>query len=375
MMWLLAGGYCFILWLVFDKLRLLRLSLPIAIIAGSVGPALILMFLFCAQYYHPCAQTIHVFQEIVPVVPQLNRPGRVTKVDVEPNVPVKAGDVLFEVDKVPYEKSVERLTAALAEAEQGVEVADSSVEIARSAIERGKADLEYMTRERARMEKLVPSGAASPEELEQVLTRYQRASVALQQSELTLQQQINAVDVARSRVTQAKTMLDDAQYDLEQTVVRAPAAGYVTNLQLQPGMLVGGAGALPVMSFVSDRKGDQRGIVVAMFAQKNYLLIKPGQYAEVVVNGYPGRVFSGRVETVIDVTAAGQLSASGELPKDTGSSVPTRFAVRIRLDDGDSLRLPAGASGQAAVYTEHVSVAGIPIMFVMRAQSWLKYLF
>jgi len=52
-----------------------------------------------------------------------------------------------------------------------------------------------------------------------------------------------------------------------------------------------------------------------------------------------------------------------------------RFAVRIKLDDGDDLRLPAGTQGSAAVFSGRVQIAGVIRMAVMRANSWLNYLF
>lgn len=38
-------------------------------------------------------------------------------------------------------------------------------------------------------------------------------------------------------------------------------------------------------------------------------------------------------------------------------------------------RLPAGVHGAAAVYTDNMQIAGVPIMFVIRARSWLIYIF
>jgi membrane fusion protein (multidrug efflux system) len=95
MSWILASLYCGLLWLVFSKLKLLKFSLPLAILAASVGPTLIIALLFCAQYYHPFTSTARVFQQVLPVVPQLRQPGRVIEIAVEPNVPIKAGDVLL----------------------------------------------------------------------------------------------------------------------------------------------------------------------------------------------------------------------------------------------------------------------------------------
>lgn len=373
MMWLIGGFYCFVLWLIFDKFKLLRLSLPIAIVAASIGPALILSLLFCSQYYHPYSSKVIAFQKVIPIRPQLAEKVRVTRIAVQPNSPIKKGDVLFEVDTSPYDKAIANLLAAVDQSIQGIEVAKASVAIADASVKRAKGDLEFMSRERARQKELLPNGAITQEEYEDTLTRYQQAASALDQSEATNKQSRLSVQVSEAKLRQAQTSLEDARYDREQTTIVAPADGYVTNLQLQIGMLVGGALSQPVMSFVQDRTEEEQGVVIALIDQKNYLLVKQGQYAEVIMNSYPGQVFTGRVQNAIDVSGSGQLTASGALPEMLGTSAATKFAVKIVLDEGKSLRLPAGSNGQAAIYTEHVPIAGIPIMVVIRAQSWLRF--
>lgn len=375
MMWLLAGAYCLVLWLVFAKWKLLRLSLPIAILAASVGPGLILALLFCAQYYHPFTTDVRVFQKVVPIVPQMKQAGRVTKVVVRANSPVAAGDMLFEVDKQPFQLAVDRLEAALAEAKQSVTVAKTAVTIAEASLKRAEADLTYWTGERDRQQKLIAKNATSQRELEQTQARYEQANSAVDQATGAIMQANLAVDAAKSRVAQTEASLADAKFDLEQTTVVAPSDGFVTNLQLQPGALVGGPGATAVLSFVQDRSEAERGVVTALIGQKNFLLVKADHYAEVVLDGYPGRIFTGRVATTIDITGAGQLTADGNVPEDFGKGPPARFAVRIKLDAADNLRLPAGASGMAAIYTDNVPIAGLPVMVLLRMQSWLKYLF
>ena len=154
--------------------------------------------------------------------------------------------------------------------------------------------------------------------------------------------------------------------------MRAPCDGYVTNLQLQPGAIVSAAAS--VMPFVCDRDENNRGVVVATFMQGPYLSIKPGAYAEVVFPMYPGRVFPGKVLTTVDLASEGQLTVTGLFP---GIEAPhnARFAVRIKLDDADDLRLPAGTQGSAAVFSGTVQIAGVIRMAAMRVNSWMNYLF
>ena len=127
------------------------------------------------------------------------------------------------------------------------------------------------------------------------------------------------------------------------------------------------------MDFALDPHEATHGILVASFGQKNFLKIKKGQYAEVALNGYPGRIFKARVLSKIDVSGAGQLTERGIVPTELLESEATSFAVRVRLDDRDGLRLPPGSQGQVAIYTEEMQISGIVVMFIIRTQSWLHY--
>lgn len=373
MSWLLGGVYCGLIWLVFAKLKLLRLSLPIAIVLAAAGPLMIVTLLICAQYFHPYTSNARVFQEVVPIAAQLRQPGRVTEVVVEPNQKVAVGDVLFKVDPIPYENTVAQLKAALEEARQGEQAAVASVALAEASLKRAESNLDYATKDRDRTTQLLESKAISKEEFDASSNRYDVADASLNQAIAALTQARLSIDVAKARIQQIESQLASAEYDLSQTTVYAPGDGFVTNLQLRPGMIVSGANA-SVMSFILDSSESNQGIVVAAFDQKNFLRIKPGNYAEVALFGYPGEIMTGRVVNTIDISGDGQLQASGVLPADLGSGPPTKFAVRIKLDRGDELRMPGGSQAQVAVYTSDVQIAGIPIMFLIRANSWMRYL-
>jgi multidrug resistance efflux pump len=374
MAWLFALVYCGLIWLVFAKLKLMRLTLPIAVLAASVGPLLIVTLLLCAQYCHPYSTSAKVYQEVVPIAPQLNQPGRVIEIAVKANQPIKKGELLFMVDPVPYQNAITLLTATLNEAQQSQRVAEAGIDLADASKARTKANLEFATRARDRSQPLLESNAISQEDFDNVMNRFVEADAALRQADASQSQSRFAVELAKAKIAQVESQLADAEYDLAQTRVTAPEDGYVTNLQLREGSLVGGPSSATVMSFIREKSEETRGVVVAAFEQKNYLLIKPGQYAEVILNNYPGQILKGRVLNTIDVSGAGQLAISGNVPVDQGPTPPTRFAVRIRLDKWQELRLPGGSQGQAVVYTKNVVISALPVMFILRMQSWLQYL-
>lgn len=373
MMWLIGGAYCLVIWLVFAKWRLLPLTLPLAVLLASIGPLLILSLLFCAQYFHPYSSSAIAFDRTIPIVPQVSKRVPVTSINVQPNTPIKKGDVLLELDRAPLQAEADNATAAVNQAKSRVDVAEATVTTAQATVKRAKADLAYFTNKRKRDAGLVEDGVVSQEEFEQTLAAYQQAASTLDEALAAEQQAKLGIDLAKTELRQAEVSLKDALYDLEQATVLAPADGFVTNLQLRVGAPVGGLGFRPVMTFIEQRSEDDRR-VVATFGQKNFLLIEPGQYAEVILKSYPGRVFRGRVEQTIDIVGQGQLFISDDLPEELAAGEPARFAVKIKLDDANALRLPGGMRGQAVVYTDNVQVAGIPVMFLLRVNGWLNYL-
>jgi hypothetical protein len=78
---------------------------------------------------------------------------------------------------------------------------------------------------------------------------------------------------------------------------------------------------------------------------------------------------------VSDAISQGQVQASGSLidPQD-GSKSRGRAVVRFVFDDDvTSYQLPAGSSGQVAVYTDHMAALAIIRRILLRMKSWLNY--
>jgi multidrug resistance efflux pump len=369
-------AYMALIWLVFDKLRLIPLSLPLALILAAVGPIFAFYVIVSMNNFHPSSSDARVFQRVVQVVPHITAPGRVLDVVAQPNAPMKKGDVIFTVDPQQYQFDVNRLEAALAAAEQSVPQLKSSLDQASAGVEKANVQLNLAKAEFERQielfEKKVIAQAAldrSERNLQSAEQAVAGAQAAEDRARLAYQSNIGNENTA---VAQVRQQLAQAKYNVEESVVRAPCDGYATNIQLVPGAVVSAAAS--VLPFVCERDEGNLGVVVASFMQGPYLRINEGDYAEVVFPMYPGQVFPGKVLTTIDLASEGQLSASGLFPSAAAPGT-ARFAVRIKLDDADTLRLPAGTQGNAAVYTGNVQIAGVIRMALMRMTSWTNYLF
>src|SRR5262245_66413884 len=127
MQWPLFLGYAAVVWLIFVKLKLIRLSLPIAIVLAAAGPLIFFYVLWAMNFYHPGSSDVQVLRRVVQIAPRTSKPGRVSEVIVRPNDPVKKGAVLFTIDPKPFQFDVERLKASLAASQQGVSELQASL--------------------------------------------------------------------------------------------------------------------------------------------------------------------------------------------------------------------------------------------------------
>jgi len=170
------------------------------------------------------------------------------------------------------------------------------------------------------------------------------------------------VEQRQADVDKLKGQLLGAKYNLDQTVVRAPADGYVTNVGLMKGARVANLPLSPVMAFI-DTTETTVGVEIAQIYTR---YIEPGQPVEVTFKIFPGQVFKGKVDAVLQAMSTGQILA-------TGTAVTPRqltaapFVVRVKLDDPKlAASLPAGTAGDAAIYTKRIKPSHIIRKVILR---------
>jgi multidrug resistance efflux pump len=135
--------YVLFVWLVFFKLRLLQFSIAWGIVTVLVGLHLLLIFVIGLRFVTPYSTDAKIIQHTIQLIPRLPEPTLVTAVLVEPNVPVKKGQPLFQFDRRLYEYKVEQLQAQLAQAKQNVGVLKANVEIAEQEVAKAKSEQAY----------------------------------------------------------------------------------------------------------------------------------------------------------------------------------------------------------------------------------------
>lgn len=369
---LIYVSICYVIFKAF-KIPVNQWSLATSALGGIIGITLLLLVM---NYNHPFTSNARIYFTVTPVLPTVK--GRVVEVPVQTNAPLKEGDELFRIDPKPYQYVVDQKKASLAEAEQNVKQLKASLDQATAASDRANAQLQLAQQTYDRqvelLEKKVVAQATVDTATRNLETSRQTLTGARAEEErarLAFVSNIGGVNTAVARLT---AELADAQYDLDQTVTRAPGAGFVTQVALRPGMYVIPQPLRPVMVFVNTDERDK--VMGAAFQQNSLQRVKTGDEAEVAFDAVPGRVFKGKVRLVIDAIATGQLQPTGVLVDYGAVTSSGRALAVIDIEDKlDGYQIPLGAAAQVAIYTEHWEHLSLLRKILLRMRSWENYIF
>ena len=369
---LIYVSICYVTFKVF-KIPVNQWSLATAALGGIIGIALLLLIM---NYNHPFTTNARIYFAVTPVFPSVR--GRVIEVPVQANVPLKEGDVLFRVDPKPYQYVVDQKKALLAEAEQNVRQLKASLDQATAGTEKANAQFDLAQQNYDRQAELFQKRVIAQATLDtytrNLETARQSVTGAKAEEERARLAYSSNIDGVNTTVARLSSELADAQWDLDQTVTRAPAAGFVTQVSLRPGMYVVPAAFRSVMVFVNTDTRDQE--FSAAFQQNSLQRVKAGDEAEAAFDAVPGRVFKGKVRYVLDAIAAGQLQPTGGLV-DVGTRTAGGRALAVIdiTDDMTPYQIPLGAAAQVAIYTEHWHHVSLLRKILLRMRSWQNYIF
>jgi multidrug resistance efflux pump len=397
---LLLAIYSAFVWLIFIKLKWLPWNTGTQVIVVTIPVVGLTALILALNVFAPSSHDVRVIKYVANISSQVR--GRVVEV-ADGNTPMRKGDVLYRVDPTPYQLQVNALEAQLAntvgssrELEEQLSGSVSQVASSKSAIEQAtsrvaqaSAELELATRRSAQNRELVAKGAGNRFDLEQADTNLRNAQSALDSARsaeaqsrsawgqsLAGERQIRQRMGAKSngewaQIAQTRAQLEQAKWELSQTVAYAPANGTPINVQLRPGAMVAVLANTPSLSFVEDEF-----TVVALFDQNELTKVKAGDEAEIVLETLPGEIIKAKVESIIWAQGQGQSVNSVALPQ-TGVAGPpsARFPVKLTVDPKfREVFFAAGARGGAAIYTEHGEMIHIIRKVILRINTKVNYL-
>ena len=281
--------------------------------------------------------------------------GRVSEVLVRADEQVARGAVLFRIDPELYKLALDQAEAELDQTRQRVEALRAEFREAKSEMKEAEDRVNFYEAQRQRQKMLADKGVGRAFVFEEADANADasrtRVTVANQKMHRALAQLGGDPDItsaAHPMVRERVAARDRARVNLEHTVLRAPAAGIVTNFDLQPGEYV--AVGTVVFSLV----GTEDTWVQANFKETELTYVKVGQRATIHVDMYPDTEFKGQVISIGGATGAEFAILPPQNATGNWVKVVQRLPVRIRIDAAPgALPLRAGMSVVADVDTEH----------------------
>ena len=283
--------------------------------------------------------------------------GKIEKVVVREGQRVNEGDTLFEIDPVPFRLALQQAQANLATAKTNYDTLKSNIQIYGQMGDLAQQGVDLKRRDVDRKTSLVKSNFGSQLDLDNSTTGLVTASAQLellkQQVSTAKNQLLGNPDLPLEQFPPyalAKAALDQAQRNLDHTVLRAPMNGIATQVDsIQLGRFV--AAGTPVFSIIDTSKP----WVDANPKESDFTYVAVGQPVTIDVDAFPDHVFKGTIGSLSPGTGAQfailpPQNATGNFVK-----VVQRVPVRIYFDDNDKMvqKLKAGMSSYVSIDTNH----------------------
>jgi membrane fusion protein (multidrug efflux system) len=327
---------------------LLLVVLPIVALIGGV-----VLYLSGGRYV--TTDDAYVGAQKVLITPEIS--GKVATIVVREGQHVRAGDVLFNIDPVPFRLALQQAKANLDTARTTYDNLVSNLKIYGQMVDLAQQGVDFKQRDVERKASLVKSNAGSQLDLDNSATSMVTARAQLelikQQISTAKNQLLGNPDLPLEEFPPyalAKAVLDQAQRNLDNTVLKAPIDGTATQVDnIQLGRFVT-AGA-PILSVMDDAKP----WVDANPKESDFTYVTVGEPVTIEIDAFPDHVFKGTVGSLSPGTGAQfailpPQNATGNFVK-----VVQRVPVRITLDPNDKMvgKLKAGMSSYVSIDTGH----------------------
>jgi membrane fusion protein (multidrug efflux system) len=256
--------------------------------------------------------------------------GKVVRVAVNDNQQVKKGDLLIEIDPADYRVQVDKASADVRVAKNEADGETSEAPVAQAAVQRARAGAEQATSDLARGRALFNKEVISREQFERIETAEKVAAAQLLEAQEALRRTMAVAGLSggdsQAKVHQKRAVLAESELKLSYTRIYASSDGFITRRSVEQGNVVQVGQPLMALVPLSD------AWITANYKERQLTHIRPGQKVEFSVDAYPGRKFTGRVDSIM----AGTGAAFSLLPPEnaTGNYVKVvqRIPVKITID-------------------------------------------
>ena len=334
---------------------LLLVVLPVVVAIGGIT-----FYLHGGRYVG--TDDAYVGAQKVLITPDIS--GKIGKVVVKEGQTVQQGDVLFEIDPVPFRLAVDEARAQLMQAQTTYDNLRANIKIYGDMLNLAQQGVDLKQRDVERKQALVKNNYGSQLDLDNasnaLVTSGSVAQYVRQQLSTAKTQLLGDPDLPLEKFpayAEAKAKLENAERNLNLAVVRASMGGVATQVeQIQLGRFV--TAGTPVFSIIDVA----HPWVDANPKESDLTYVTEGQPVTLEVDAFPNHVFKGKIGSLSPGTGAQfailpPQNATGNFVK-----VVQRVPIRIYFDENDKYvrKLKAGMSVYATIDTGHQrSLAGL----------------
>ena len=284
--------------------------------------------------------------------------GIVKTVEVHDNQHVQAGQVLYRLDDRPFQLALQRADAQLGIIRNDIDAQKANYQDIQTQIRQAQNDVDYFNTELHRSQELLNAHVAS----QAVFDASRRSVLNAQQKLVSMNRQLAGVAANLSgnpdspvdqqpRYRQAVAERDEAQRQLDHTVIRAPFAGVVTNVPaIAPGKYLQ-ASMTAFFLVASDHVW-----VDADPKETELTYVRPGQAVTVTADTYPDASWHGTVQSISPAASQEFSLLPAQNTSGNWVKVVQRIPMRVEVDTTDASLPPlrAGMSVEVGVETGHV---------------------
>lgn len=311
---------------------------------------------------------------VVPIDAKVS--GYVVDVLVKQDEAVEKDQLLVSIDPEPYEIAVSRAEAALELAGQDIGASTAEVETSEARLQESRANLAEAEVQTQRILDVFKKGGVSAAEADTARADRAKAKAQVDSAVAEVErakQKLGRDGQDNPKIRDAMEALRQARIDLENTQIRAPSKGGITNLKIDDGYYA--SVGSPLLTFVSANDV----WVQANLRENSMANIRPGDRAEIVLDTAPGQVFQGEVASrgyAIQLSSEGAVGEAAQIKGKSGwLRDAQRFPVVIKFSDKRAKGLrAAGGQADVQIYTQHSNALlnGLGWAWV-RFMSWLSY--
>ncbi len=341
---------------------------------------LIISFLFFVWYilserHTPYTDQARIKGLVTPITTRVS--GNITDIRIQLHSKVKAGDTLFQIDRVPYEIAVLKAEANIDNTTQSVAASTSSVKSAAGRLGVAKAQLDRAQRNWDRVERVMKenAGALSETDKDQSETALLTATEQVASAEANLdraKQSLGDSGPENPKIRAALKDLEKAQLDLAFTTIIASTDGVIESFDIDLGYFASTGQPLTTLVSTSDIW------IQADMKENNLSLMKVGDPVKFTFDIDPGEIYEGTIRSM-GYGVATDKSSKGGLPSISNKTGwlrdPQRFPVIINLNKNTKTTKQIRLGGQVdvVVYTGENSILNSFASFRIWLNSKLSY--